>query len=113
MFSPFEVSSVSLELAKKILDDEDTIETRIMELKNSIKFVLKNIPDGFQISPTSSSVFVIKSNKVDDLYSKLLERGVKTVSCKDFRGIETSNVVRVSVKDLKSMQKLFSILDTL
>jgi len=113
LLSPFEVSSISLELAKVVISDKDTIEGRTLELKESLKFIHDNIPEGYSISPTRTSVFLLKSEKFDNLYKKLLKKGIKTISCIDFRGIESNNFVRVSIKDLKSMQKLFSILEEL
>jgi histidinol-phosphate aminotransferase len=113
LLSPFEVSSISIELAKVVISDQDTMESRTLELEESIRFIKNNLPNDYEISPTNSSVFLLKSKKKTKLYKKLLDAGVKTVSCLDFRGIEADDIVRISIKDLKSMQKLFSILERL
>jgi histidinol-phosphate aminotransferase len=113
LLSPFEVSSISIELAKTVMRNKDTMESRTLELKEAIEYIKENLPKGFEISPTSSSVFILKCKKNINLYKSLLKKGVRTISCKDFRGIGSENTVRIAITNLKSMQKLFTILERL
>lgn len=113
--SPFEVSSIAIKLASFVLNDKDFYDECRKEILESIKELkksgdkLKNI----RISPTQTATALLKFEKRDSLYYSLLRQKIKTISCKDFRGIENENCVRIAIKDIASTRKLVEALQTL
>lgn len=111
LISPFEVSSIALSLAIAIFEDKEYLVKEKNLLDNSIKLINYFKSSKILVGNTSSSTAVIKSLLEENLYKRLLSEGIKTVDCKDFRGLELENCVRVSIKDTTSIKKLISTLN--
>jgi histidinol-phosphate aminotransferase len=113
--SPFEVASIAILAAIETLSDSQFFINSQKQLKASLK-ELKKINSLFKdinITPTQSSTAVIQLSAKRSLYYELLRKGIKTISCNDFRGLEDQNCVRISIKDPDSMEKLIKKLKIL
>lgn len=113
--SPFEVNSLAISLAIAILKDKSHTEIEAKLIKEQIaklsRFSKKN--NRISVTPTSSSLALIRFSGNLSLYDLLLERGIKTVDGRDFRGLEKENTVRISIKDADSIDYLISEINRL
>lgn len=110
LVSPFEVSSTALSLAIAVLQDKQYAIRNTRKLDKMISTLNNFQHKEIEITPTKSSTALVLSKKRSKLYDFLLNNGVKTVSCKDFRGIEDLNCVRISLREIKSIKTLLKIL---
>ena len=107
--SPFEVSSLSIELAKIVLKDEE-FHKQIREIsKRSVEILKSESP--LPVSNTSAAVALLYGeNKIPDLYQKLLSHGILTVNGKAFRGLEDVNCVRITLHNGRYLKILIETL---
>ncbi len=110
--SPFEVSSLSIELAKAVLLDEEFQRKARKRNEECTKMIKKHSP--LPVSNTSAAVALVYGNEaVQDLYHSLLSRGILTVNGKCFRGLEKINCVRVALYNKENLKILIQTLKEL
>ena len=108
--SPFEVSSLSIELAKAVLKDEEFQKESRKRNEGSIRVLKSESP--IPVSNTSAAVALLYGeNKIPNLYQKLLSHGILTVDGKSFRGLENINCVRISLHNGKYLKILIETLN--
>lgn len=111
LISPFEISSISLSFAETALQNENVIKTSIQDVQEAISILRNHNFPHVEISPTEAPTAIVESKNKDNLYYKLLKNGVKTISCKSFRGLRKKNCVRISIKNKQLISRLIEILD--
>lgn len=115
LISPFEVNSLALSIAIAVLKDKSHTETEAKLIREQIN-KLKKLSDrnnNINVTPTESSLALIRYSGNQSIYDLLLERGIKTVDGRDFRGLESENTVRVSIKDADSINYLIAEINKL
>lgn len=114
LVSPFEVSSLSLEIANETINDDMWIKARRKSIENSIRELQKiGASKKFKVTNTETLTAMIKYSGKRDLHKILAKRAIKTIKNTDFRGLENENSVRVSLKDKESVIKLVEVLETI
>jgi histidinol-phosphate aminotransferase len=113
LVSPFEVNSLALSLAIAVLKDKELADMEAKIIKAEIKKLLRTFRKNtrINITPSESSLALIQYSGKEPLFDLLLKRGIKTVNGNDFRGLENTNTVRISIKDSDSMNYLISEID--
>lgn len=111
--SPYEVSSVSILLVKRILKAEKSLLVeKKKELQNARTYLKKRLK--LPLTKTQAAVGLISSSSQSiSLFDYLLERGILTVVGRSFRGLEKTNSVRVVIESREDMKKLVAVLSTL
>lgn len=112
LVSPFEISSLSLACANYVLEHNHIQKNSIEEINRSISY-LSDLNSSYSVSPSISGTVLIESSGKESLYGSLLSKLVKTVEGSNFRGLEGSNCVRISLKNSDAIKKLILILNNL
>lgn len=113
LISPFEVSSVSILIAIAVLKNKRYELNSRKRIEHALKILNAFSSQHVKITPTESATALISYNKKTNLFYALIKSGIKTISCKDFRGLENTNCVRISVKDSASVRKLLKVVSSL
>lgn len=114
LVSPFEVNSIALELAKKVLLDKGMQAARRKAVDKSISIIKKGLANPLiQYTNSQTSNILIKYNGASDLWGLLKQKGILTVSGKEFRSLDKENSVRVTIKDCKAVKYLVEVLNGL
>ncbi len=107
--SPFEVSSLSIELAKAVLRDEEFQRNARKRNEECTRIIKKESP--LPVSNTSTAVALLYGNEiVPNLHQTLLSCGILTVDGKSFRGLEKVNCVRITLHNKESLKVLIQTL---
>lgn len=106
--SPYEVSSLSLITAKKLLLDREYTNKRQKELKQVREYLKKKLRLPF--SKTQAAVVLIDGDKKSvSLFEHLFKGGTLTVSGNNFRGLEKTNTVRIVINDARTIEKFVQV----
>lgn len=110
--SPYEVSTFSLEAAKEFINNQRLIAYRKKQVQSSIEYIRSNLKINFF---QSKGPLILLDGKKDivNLYSELLKQKIIVVSGENFRGLENTNTVRVSLSNFEYVKKLVKVVNSL
>lgn len=112
IISPYEVSTFSIEVAKEFIDNQFLIQFRRNQVFDSIKYLKYNL---IIKVPDSKGPFVLLdgTKKIPNLYNKLLKQKMIVVNGINFRGLENTNTVRVSLTNFEYIKKITHVMNQL
>ncbi len=91
-----------------IMKEKDYLKNSCLMIKNERSYLERSLSEfGFEIVPSDTCFILFRAG--EDLYGKLLERGLLIRDCSDFTGLE-KGFFRVSVKNHEANQFLISAL---
>lgn len=105
--SPYEISSLSMDIAKRILSDKKYL-INIKTRHDAREYLTKNLP--LPLTNTNASVGLIYGERNISLFDYLLKHGILTVNGKMFRGLERTNTVRITINNKKDIMKLINVI---
>lgn len=103
--SPYEASSLSLYVIKKMLRDENYTRRMIKKFRQARNLLKKTLP--LPLSNTEAAVGLIDGGRRSVyLFDYLLKHGILTVDGRNFRGLEDTNTARVIITNTRDMERL-------
>ena len=92
------VSGIALEYGLKLLDQDDFIsETRIF-IKNEREFLRDELSKiAIKVYPSDSNFLLCKAEKINNIWEKLLQKGILVRGCENFTGLD-GRYFRIAVK---------------
>lgn len=112
VISPYELSTFSILMAREFINNKDLINFRKKQVANSYKLISKKLKIKFS---NSKGPFVIidGTDKIQNLHEQLREKKILTVNGRNFRGLERSNTIRVSLTHYQNIEKLIDNINSL
>lgn len=107
--SPYEVSSVSLQIAKRLLADKTYIFKRKKEFREARDLLKRKI--ALPLSNTEASVGLIDGGERVSLFDYLQKHDILTVDGKNFRGLEKTNTVRITINSKEDIERLIAVVN--
>jgi histidinol-phosphate/aromatic aminotransferase/cobyric acid decarboxylase-like protein len=103
------VVSEEIMIALSELIDEDKIKRAVEKIRAEREFLSEGLKKrDIKIYP-SDAVYITYKGK-EDLYDKMLEKGILIRDCSDFEGLD-KGIFRVAVKGRKENEEFLTILD--
>lgn len=113
LISPFEVSSLSLLLASVAINDKLYVKSIERKVHKSLAILQRCKSEKLLLTPSVTSTILIQYNENRSLYRLLLQNKIKTVPGYEFRGLDKTNTVRVSLRGIKEVKELVEVLKTI